>query len=196
MTRNNQATLAIDFDVEDIYRNKIKLSEFHGRAVMLCFFKEACIGDRKSLIHFLTNNYEQLQDAGVEVVTVFSETVSRLKSTFKKRPRPFAVIADPKLELFDKYELKDVVGSSPVSKRKSISKIGNLFSGKMQWLNSDIEITPAQFLITDEGQVRRSWHGRDDLDYIPMEKIDSFVLASRIATRKREIAKRKAKIYK
>ena len=188
MTRNLTTNKAIDFDVNDIYGQPIKLSSFEGRAVILCFFRDTSRSNKNNRIYELTKHCEEWREAGVEIVTVFQESKSQLLEAFAKRPRPFTVISDPKLTLFNKYGLHRVVGKDTVSKSKSTGKIASLFKGRWAWMSPVGRVMPAEFLITTEGNIRHTWHGRNNSDHISLERLETFVMSVRVETRKRELA--------
>ena len=188
MTRT-LTTKAVDFDVNDIYGHPIKLSSFEGRAVILCFFRDTSSRSTKNdRIYELTKYCEEWRAAGVEIVTVFQESKAELLKAFKKRPRPFPVISDSKLKLFNMYGLKRVVGKDTVSNSKSTGKIASLFKGRWAWMSPVGRVMPAEFLITTEGNIRHAWHGRDNLDHISLDRLETFVMSIRVETRKRQLA--------
>jgi len=184
----NLTTKAIDFDTTDIYGNPIKLSSFEGRAVILCFFRDTSRSNKNNRIYELTKYYDEWQKAGVDVITIFHETKAQLLEAFEKRPRPFTVIADPKLTLFHKYGLHRVVGKDTLNKRKSTGKIASFFKGRWAWLSPVGRVMPAEFLITTDGNIRHAWHGRDNSDHISLERLETFVMSVRVETRKRKLA--------
>jgi peroxiredoxin len=51
----------------------------------------------------LATNYKEWQVAGLEVVVVFSSTVEEVLQHIAHYPRPFRVIADPDLALYNQY---------------------------------------------------------------------------------------------
>jgi len=187
MTRN-LTTKAIDFSVNDIYDNPIKLSSYEGRAVILCFFRDSTRTAKNNRLYELTTHFQEWREAGVEIITIFHESKAELLESFEKRPRPFPVISDPKLVLFNKYGLHRVVGKDTVVKNKSTGKIANLFKGRWAWMSPVGRVMPAEFLITTEGNIRHAWHGRDNTDHISLERLETFVMSVRVEIRKRRLA--------
>ena len=188
MTRT-LTTKAVDFDVNDIYGEPIKLSSFEGRAVILCFFRDtSSLSTKNDRIYELTKYCDEWRAAGVEIITVFNESKAHLLGAFEKRPRPFPVISDPKLTLFNMYGLKRVVGKDMVSKSKSTGMVANIFKGRWAWMSPVGRVMPAEFLITTDGNIRHAWHGRNNLDHISLERLETFVMSVRVETRKRQIA--------
>ena len=180
---------AMDFEVSDIYGKTIKLSDFSGRAVILCFFRDTTRPSRNSRILELTRHYQEWSDVGVEIIVVFNDSRSQLKRFFEKRPRPFTVIADPKLELYDLYGVqrivgKDLVAPTSLGEKSGISKI---FKGGWAWLSPVGRLMPAEFLISPNGMIAHSWQGRSESDHIPFDRLETFVMSVRVAMRKKAL---------
>ena len=192
----NLVTKATDFNVTDIYGRPIKLSSFEGKAIILCFFRDTTRSVKRNRLYELTKFHDEWRKAGVEIVTVFHQSNSQLLSAFKQRPRPFTVIADPKLELFNKYGLKRIVGKDTVNSSNSTGKLSNLFKGRWAWMNPAGRVMPAEFLITIDGHVRHVWHGREQFDHISLERLETFVMSVRVETRKRQLAAENALEHK
>ncbi len=185
---------AFDFDVQDIYGANVKLSSFKGSSVILCFFRDTMRPSRNNRILELTRYYEEWLEAGVEIIVVYNDSRSNLKKYFAKRPRPYSVIADPKLRLYDLYGVKKVIGKDVVAKKVSHGWFDTVFKGKWAWLSPVGRIMPAEFLISSDGVIKHSWHGKSECDHIPLEQLESFVMSSRVLKRKRLIGSRPSRM--
>ena len=175
---------AIDFDTEDIYGNPVSLKDYKNKGVILCFFRDVARPLHNKRVFELTRNYKAWKKTGVEVIIVFSEQKKEVLSFFKKHPRPFPVIADPELELYRKYGIERMIGKStkaPVTKLPPA--VDKIFRGKLARLNPAGRIMPADFLINLDGVIVESWHGCNELDHIPYERLERFVMAMRVEMR-------------
>ena len=189
MTLNKPLNKAFDFDVKDIYGKTVKLSStFKGKAVILCFFRDTERPSRNSRIFELTRFCEEWRGAGVEIVVVFNEASTKLKRYFEKRPRPFRVIGDPKLQLYREYGVQRVIGKDLVTKNKSTGWLYRLFKGRWAWLSPVGREMPAEFLINPNGFIKHSWQGRSESDHMPLDQLETFVMSIRVAMRKKELA--------
>ena len=176
---------AINFEANDINGNRVKLSNFKGRGVLLCFFRDTALPARNQRLFELTRKYKEWNKVGVEIIVVFNETNSTLRSVFDSKPRPFPVIADPKLILYKKYGVQRIIGKDIVAPTKPTPNwINRMFKGKFAWLNPTGRIMPADFLINTDGKVISSWYGKSENDHIPNERLETFAIATRIAVSK------------
>jgi len=181
---------AANFETTDIYGNEIKLNDFYGKAVILCFFRDTARPSRNSRVFELTRHYQEWRDAGVEIIVVFNETNTQLRRFFEKKPRPFTVIADPKLELYQKYGVKRIVGKdlvAPVELGKG-GWFSKIFKGRWAWLSPVGRLMPAEFLICPNGGISHTWQGRFESDHIPLERLETFVMSIRVFMRKQGFA--------
>ena len=179
---------AIDFEADDINGNRIKLSDYKGRGVLLCFLRNTDRPLRNQRLLELTRKYKEWSKIGVEVIVIFNEANATLRTLLEAKPRPFPVIADPKLKLHREYGVQRLIGKGVVAPTNLPSPgwLNRLFRGNFAWLNPTGRIMPADFLINTEGKIISSWYGQSEHDYIPNERLETFAIATRIAVRKLE----------
>jgi len=177
---------AIEFTTQTIYQEPISFSDYDKKAVILCFFRDTARPLQNKRVFELTRNYKAWRKVGVEVIVVFSESERDVKKFFEKHRRPFPVIADPELTLYRKYGVERVVGESTVSPLLKLPGfIHKLFRGNRAKYNPLGRIMPADFLINLDGQIVDSWYGKNELDHIPFERLERFVMAMRVEMRKK-----------
>lgn len=167
---------SINFSTTDIYGNALSLEQFKGKQVMLSFFRDAACPFCNFRLYELTNNYKEWQAAGLEVVVVFSSTADEVQQYVARHPRPFHMIADPNLSLYNQYGVEH--SASALFKAlffKLPRIIKGIAKGGYPSKNPNVKIVPADFLLDAQGQVVDLWYGRDTADHIPMEKIQQFV---------------------
>jgi len=180
---------AEDFVAEDIYGKSVSFGDYKNKALILCFFRDVARPNRNKRVFELTRNYKAWLKIGVEIVVVFSEKPEQVRSFFSQHPRPFKVIADPQLKLYKKYGVERMIGDSKsVVIKKSHRIIDRLFRGKRAKFNPIGRIMPAEFLINFDGVVVDTWHGRDELDHIPIDRLERFVMSMRVEMRKRVLS--------
>jgi len=181
---------AIEFTTHDIYGKPISLANYKNKSIVLCFFRDVARPLRNKRVFELTRNYKAWKKIGVEVVVVFSGTQKDVLTFFSKHPRPFPVIADPDLELYSKYGVERVIGKSTTSPLLKFPKVlDKLFRGNLARLNPVGRIMPAEFLINFDGVIVESWYGKNELDHIPLEILQKFVMAMRVEMRKKVLQK-------
>ena len=167
---------SIRFSTQDVYGNTIDLSAFEGKRVMLSFFRDAACPFCNFRIYELTNNYKAWKDAGLEIVAVFSSTSQEVRQYVANHPRPFHLIADPNLELYNQYGVEH---SSKALFKAMLFKIPRIIkgfrTGGRPSNNPHVKIVPADFLLDTDGSVVECWYGRDTADHIPLDRVQRFV---------------------
>lgn len=166
-----------DFTTQDVYGQPVRLGDFHGRRVMLSFFRDAACPFCSFRVHELTHRYPHWRQQGVEVIAVFSSTDQELRQHISRRARPFRLIADPELQLYSHYGVE----TSPQALGKTLLLrlprilAGLLTGGRPDRHNPHLQLVPADFLIDENGRVVDVWYGRDAADHIPLRRVEAFV---------------------
>lgn len=178
VTPNN----GIDFRAKDIFGKPFQLSNLRGKRVVLSFFRDAACPFCNYRIYELTRQYATWQSAGLEVVVIFSDTSEQVRTHVAKRPRPFTMISDPSLTLYDRYGVEKstfALFKALVFKLPEI--VRGFATGGKATNNPHIKLVPADFLIDVDGQVVESWYGRNTADHIPMQRLVEFGSADAIS---------------
>lgn len=173
-------SLGIDFDTRDIYGKPIALREYLGKRVMLSFFRNAGCPFCNFRIYELTQKYHAWQAAGLEIIAVFSSPSHEVRRYVAKHPRPFRMISDPQLGIYNRYGVeRSAVAILKALMFKLPRIIRGAFHGGVPLRNPHLTLVPADFLVDENGMIRDIWYGRDTSDHIPMKRIDAFVHKAR-----------------
>lgn len=167
---------SIDFSAKNIYGDSISLSDFRGKGLMLCFFRDAACPFCNYRVYELCNNYKEWQKAGLEIIAVFSSTAEEVRQYVANHPRPFHLIADPDLSLYNQYGVEQsatALFKALLFKMPRIIK--GINTGGYPSKNPNVKIVPADFLIEPTGQITEIWYGRDTADHIPLHRVQKFV---------------------
>jgi peroxiredoxin len=174
--RLQKPSKSVHFTAKDIYGETISLDGLAGKPVMLSFFRSASCPFCNYRVYELANNYLQWQLAGLEVVVVFSSTVAEVRQHIARFPRPFRIIADPDLALYNRYGVEH---SSSALLKALLFKMPRIIKGFQTGgrpsKNSHVSLVPADFLLDEKGNVVDLWYGRDTADHMPIERINDFV---------------------
>ncbi|MEQ8926061.1 MAG: thioredoxin-dependent thiol peroxidase [Fulvivirga sp.] len=94
---------APDFEVNDQNGNKVKLSDFKGKKVVLYFYPKdntpGCTAESCNL----RDNYKALQSAGYEVLGVSTDSEKSHQKFIEKQNLPFTLLADTEKQIHEKY---------------------------------------------------------------------------------------------
>ena len=167
---------AENFETEDIYGKPLSLNELSGRKVMLCFFRDAACPFCNFRIYELTHRYKAWQSKGVEVIAVFSSTEADVKAHVARHPRPFRLVADPDLTLYNQYRVEKSANALWKAMLFRFPRIiRGMMTGGRPKPNPHVTLVPADFLIDEQGQIQDCWYGRNTSDHIPLERVDQFI---------------------
>lgn len=166
----------IDFRTTDIYGAPFQLSDHMGKRILLSFFRDAGCPFCNFRVYELTHNYKQWQDQNLEIIAVFSDTPEQVRRFVSKHPRPFTMLADPDLELYNRYGIEQ---SGSALLKALLFKFPRILKGLLKGArpskNPHLKVVPADFLIAEDGRVAKVWHGRDTSDHIPLDEVQNFI---------------------
>ena len=94
---------APDFAVNDEKGNKVKLSDFKGKKVVLYFYPKDDTPGCTAEACNLRDNYKALQKAGYVVLGVSTDDEKSHQKFIDKFELPFPLLADTNKELHEKY---------------------------------------------------------------------------------------------
>ena len=178
-----------DFRTRDIYGKPFQLSELLGNRIMLSFFRDAACPFCNLRIYELTHQYKSWQDRGLEIVTVFSSPDHEVKAHVARHPRPFRMISDPELTLYNQYGVEH--SSSAVLKAflfNAVRIVRGIAKGGRFRKNPHATIVPADFLLEEDGRITQIWYARNTSDHIPLSAIDAFIDQGRPQRQQSDIA--------
>lgn len=170
----------IDFQTQDIYGKPFQLSDHRGKRIILSFFRDAGCPFCNLRVYELTRHYKDWYEQNLVVIAVFSDTSEQVRRFVAKHPRPFTMLADPYLEIYNRYGIEH---SSMALLKALLFKfpriIMGLFRGARPSNNPHVKIVPADFLINEDGRISKVWYGRDTSDHIPLDEVQQFVNAGK-----------------
>ncbi len=167
---------ADQFDVVDIYGEPIRLKDYTGRKVMLCFFRDAACPFCNFRVYELTHRYKSWQTKGIEVIAVFSSTNEEVREHVARYPRPFRMIADPNLVIYNQYRVEKSASALWKAVFFQLPRIiRGIKKGGRPKPNPHVTLVPADFLIDEKGRIQDCWYGQNTSDHIPLERVDNFI---------------------
>lgn len=166
----------INFDSHDVYGNSVRLQDFVGKKVLLAFFRDAACPFCNLRLYELTRQYEQLQANNLHIIAVFSSPSEDVRRFVARHPRPFTLLSDPNLYLYERYGIQH---SGWALVKAILFRMPRIIGGMMKGGHGDmknpyVKLVPADFLISEQGEIVHTWYGRDTSDHIPMKNIEAF----------------------
>ncbi|MFY0640778.1 MAG: redoxin domain-containing protein [Bermanella sp.] len=167
---------SIDFSTQDVYGNPIKLSEYKGKKVMLAFFRDAACPLCNFRVYELTQKYKTWKDKDFEIIAVFSSPADEVRRYVAKHPRPFRIISDTDLNIYNQYGVEH---SATALFKALFFKLPRIIKGMIKGgypqPNPNVKLVPADFLINPMGKIEHVWYGRDTSDHMPMDQVNHFI---------------------
>ncbi len=92
-----------DFSVNDQDGNKIALSDYTGKKLVVFFYPKASTPGCTAEACNLTDNYETLQNQGYEILGVSADSEKRQTNFRNKYKFPFPLLADEEKEVINAF---------------------------------------------------------------------------------------------
>ncbi len=167
---------AAGFNTVDIYDQPIRLDDYLGTKVILSFFRDAACPFCNFRIYEMTHQYKAWQQENLEVITFFSSPAHEVKAHVARYPRPFRMVSDPHLDVYNQYGVEH---SAMALLKALLFRMPRIYrgirTGGRPRPNPHVKLVPADFLIDEEGRIVDTWYGRNTSDHIPLERIESFI---------------------
>ena len=174
--RLKKGEFAKDFNVIDIFGNKISLRDYSGKKLMLSFYRYASCPLCNLRVHQLIQYYPKFHEKGLEMLAFFQSPRESILKYVGKQDTPFPIIADPNREVYDLYRvesslkgyLKGLKKTSAFSEARKLGFKGGKAEGKKT-------LIPADFLIGPDLRIEVAYYGKDIGDHLPIEEIERFL---------------------
>jgi peroxiredoxin len=169
---------AIDFNAEDIYGNKVQLSDYKGKKIILGFHRHMSCPFCNRRVHQLMGKNLRLQKSGVQIILLFESDNEKLKeSVFHKGIQPWPLIGDPQRKLYDIYGIerstlklmKTMVASNPFKAMKETKDL-NL----PEYSGGSMNLIPADFFINENFTIEKAHYGSHADDHVDMSLLEEF----------------------
>jgi peroxiredoxin len=181
--RLQAGALAPDFDVTDVHGRAVRLHAHRGRALLLSFYRFSSCPFCNLRVHRLLQHREGFEARGLSMVAVFQSSQAHILEHVGQQDDALPIIADPERTLYAAYGIE---ASSKAIARAAIVRLGDaalaLSKGFVpKDVDGDTKTIPADFVIDAEGIIRIAYYGRDIGDHLPIDRLESFLAASRHA---------------
>ena len=112
-----------------------------------------------------------------EIVAIFESKIKHLKKHANKHHAKFPILADHKREYYKLFGVKrSLIGMFKGMLLRMPTLIIAMFKGYIPLEISPRVLTmPLSLLVDEQGIIQTIYHGKDEGDHIPLEKVLSFV---------------------
>ncbi len=175
--RIETGTSAPNFVAKTVDGKAIDLSAYQGRPVWLAFFRYASCPLCNLRVHQVAGAGARFQRKNLKMIAVFQSKKEKLEDFVAKQPSPFAVVTDPKMDLFRLFGVeKGVRGlSAPITIAKKMNEVRKAKMPMVRPPEGPALRIPADFLIDQKGTIRVAHYGADISDSISFEEVDAFL---------------------
>lgn len=180
LARLTNGQTAPDFEMKDMAGNIIRLSDYDGRKLLVCFFRYAGCPWCNLALHRLTLEAPRLKSLGLNIVAFIQSEPENIQRYIYERHTPlpdFPIIPDPGSEVYKAYGIRNSVRSAATSAVRIPSwfnaTLGKGFrQGK---IDGSTSLVPAHFLIgPDNFTIHQASYGSDYFQDWPMIEILDF----------------------
>lgn len=176
MTLLSSGEIAPDFTMPDLNGKPIRLADFHGRKVLLVFFRYATCPFCTVRFVRLSQETPRYSAEGIEIIGVFESESEYISEYLSKRGLPFPIISDPQGVLYELYGVKRSITGLLFGMLRMPTMLRALFDPEYRLAVPDSSVTriPADFLIGPDQIIVDAYYGKDIGDHIHFKRIDAF----------------------
>jgi thioredoxin-dependent peroxiredoxin len=162
------------FSIQDVYGNRINLSEYKGKTVLLTFHRNVGCPICNLRFHELQKQKEYFQSKNIVLIDVYESSQSNMQQYIAEEKFYTNMIPDSNMTLYKLYSIELSAGKL----MKGIFKgaMGKMMKGKKLFRNKisqDGNMTRigAEFLIDEKGIIKIAHYGKFVGDHLPLEEI-------------------------
>jgi thioredoxin-dependent peroxiredoxin len=187
ITLNNQNIMAQkiqneqhapDFTITDVNGKMVDLSEYKGKKVILCFYRNVGCPICNLRFHQLEEMAPRLKVNNTIVISVYESSAENMKKYLDGKSTYSVMVPNPDLSLYNKYGIELSINkmmkgmfNGAMSKMTEGKK---LFKQKIKQDGNSTRIG-AEFLIDTNGNIVKAYYGKYVGDFLSDEQIDSFI---------------------
>lgn len=172
---------APDFQVTDRFGDIVSLNSFHGRWLLLSFYRYASCPLCNLRVHELSKLYTEWQIYELDVLAIFQSPTEKLNTYVGNQHPPFPLIPDPHQILYRHYGVNHSWAGFLIAWIKRLPAISRAVFRQRYILGTvegGIHRIPADFLIRPDGHIAEAYYGRDIGDHMPTDRIQHHLRAS------------------
>lgn len=166
---------APDFQTQTVDGQPIRLADFAGQKLWLAFFRYASCPLCNMRVHRMRQRYEELSQAGLRIIAVFQSPAERIAEYVGTQEPTFALVADPKLELYELYGVETSLTGFLDPRNLKPLREGISMGYSMGKMDGPKTRVPADFLIDADQTIHEAYYGDLVSDHIDFARVEDFV---------------------
>lgn len=171
---------APDFEMQDIYGNPVRLSDYKGKKVVLGFYRNVNCPFCNMRVHQLMKMKDSLSEQNTEMIFFFESSAKViLRSSFHQGISPIPLIADPEKKIYaewgvERSKIKMFKTMLSAANREALKAGMQLDLPKEKDVDASQDLIPADFLIDEDQIIQKAHYGNHLNDHIDLMEIRSF----------------------
>ena len=170
---------APDFTVQDVHGATINLAAYKGKKILLTFHRNTGCPVCNLRFHEIEQQTAYFKSKNLVVIAIYESSRENLKK-YLENENPYAVmIPNPEQNLYKLYDIDHSLGKifKGILFRGTLKKVNEgkkLYKSKMKQ-DGNANTIGADFLIDENGLVKRAYYGKFLGDNLPLEDIKTFL---------------------
>ena len=163
---------AIHFKQTDLNGNRVDLSAYKGKKLLISFFRKAACPFCNMALQELIKSHKALQAHGVQVIVLFASPKEEVLKYAGKQNPPFPIIPDGDFKIYRQYGI-EVSYLGMVKSMFNPAKVWKAMTGGFFSLRSTTQdpVIPADFLIDENQEIHTAYYGKDYDDHLAVSEI-------------------------
>jgi peroxiredoxin len=162
------------FEKIDFLGKSQSIDKYRGKKVLISFFRYASCPLCNLQVQKLIKEYESWKNMNFEILAIFESTPDSIREYVGKQDAPFPIIPDPELTLYKLFKLEsNWLKFIPSAFRFLIAVAHGFRPGRTE---GDRSIVPANFLIDENGIIKKAHYGKHIGDHLSMKQINQFII--------------------
>lgn len=181
--RLHAGQFAPDFDVLDIYGQRVTLAQFVGKKLLVSFHRAAVCPLCNLRMLYLMDRYEDYRRRGLSMVAFFESSPAVVHRYLDRHHPPFPVIADLGRQVYSLYGLESsrlgalraLLFRQPTYWRAYRRHAGGGYFSQLFDMDGTFGRLPADFLIGPDLRIQTAYYGHDAGDFMRFSTIHDFL---------------------
>ena len=169
------------FAAIDLYGRLVSPIDYVGQVLLLSFNRSAVCPLCNVRLSLLISRYQQYQQRGVHVISVFESSPDYLHYYLDRQHPPFPVVADPERISYTLYGLetsfwgviKARLTRGSVYREAAQKRIGGNPYYNLVHMDGKFGRMPADFVIGPDMRIRFAYYGRDAGDFAMFSQLEA-----------------------
>ncbi len=169
---------APDFTTQDIHANRVALSDYKDKQLMLCFFRYAGCPFCSVAMLKLIRVYPELNSLGLHMLFFFQSPTPSVIQYVEKFNPPVPIIADPDKKIYSLYGIESSFLGWPNSLIEVPHVLGGMLLHKVVQgkIDGDPNLLPADFLIGPPNfTIHSAYYSSNFMERMPVSEIKNFL---------------------